>query len=188
MLMHPTWTWTVAAMCRASDPDRAPKFFKAMDCLGAKGSIGDLDDGPEQVPLPCEAVTRAAVSVLPAARYDVVFTHSPFGEYTRHRRHEETARAVLALWRTGRLRAGELRLFAYEDGRGGHRPRAIRDAHQIVALPEEIWRKKHSIIVDIYGFQSGSFEADTTPREEAFWCFDSPAAAGAWVQGKAPEA
>ena len=36
---------------------------------------------------------------------------------------------------------------------------------------EEIWRQKYDIITGIYGFNKDSFEAKTTPREEAFWRF-----------------
>jgi hypothetical protein len=38
-------------------------------------------------------------------------------------------------------------------------------------LPEDIWQKKYGIVTDIYGFAPDSFEARTTPREEAFWNF-----------------
>jgi len=34
-------------------------------------------------------------SLLPTAHFDLIVTHGPRGEYTRHRRHEETCRAVI---------------------------------------------------------------------------------------------
>jgi hypothetical protein len=40
-----------------------------------------------------------------------------------------------------------------------------------IRLPDEIWQKKYDIITNIYGFSPESFEAKTTPHEEAFWCF-----------------
>ncbi len=52
VLMHPDWQWTVVALCRGSDPDRAPKFSRGLQYFGASGGIGDLDDGLEQSPLP----------------------------------------------------------------------------------------------------------------------------------------
>jgi len=64
-------------------------------------------------------------------------------------------------------------MFAYEDGGGKYLPRAIDDADFKVKLPNEIWRKKYDIIRNVYGFSPGSFEAKTTPEEEAFWCFRS---------------
>ena len=37
ILLHPDWAWEVVSLCRASDPDRAPKFGRALDALGACG-------------------------------------------------------------------------------------------------------------------------------------------------------
>jgi len=169
MLMHPKVNWTVVTLCRKSDPDRAPKFFNAMKNLRAKGFMADLDDGPEQTPLDNDHVQKTIELILPSNRFDIIITHSTSGEYTRHLRHEETAKAVLALWKTNRLIAEQLWAFAYEDDNRKYLPRAIKDADLLVGLNEEIWRKKYDIITRIYGFSPESFEARTTPKEEAFW-------------------
>jgi LmbE family N-acetylglucosaminyl deacetylase len=171
MLMHPKVKWTVVTLCRKSDPDRAPRFFKALEKLGAEGFMADLDDGPEQTPLDNNQVQKTIELLLPSNRFDIIITHSPSGEYTRHLRHEETAKAVLALWKTDRLFTDELWTFAYEDGNRKYLPRAIKDADLLVDLNEETWRKKYDIITGIYGFNKDSFEAKTTPGEEAFWRF-----------------
>ncbi len=168
MLMHPEVEWTVVTLCRKSDPDRAPRFFKALDKYGADGFMSDLDDGPEQTPLDSNQVQRTIELLLPSRSYDIIITHSTSGEYTRHLRHEETAKAVLALWKTNRLLTGEIWTFAYEDGNRKYLPRAIKDADVLVGLNEEIWRKKYDIITGIYGFIKDSFEARTTPKKEAF--------------------
>jgi len=168
MLMHPKVKWTVVTLCRKSDPDRAPKFFKALEKFNAEGFMADLDDGPEQTPLDSRQVQKTIELLLPSKRFDMIVTHSPSGEYTRHLRHEETAKAVLALWKTDRLLADELWTFAYEDGNRQYLPRAIKDADLLVGLNNEIWRKKYDIITRIYGFSPESFEARTTPKEEAF--------------------
>ena len=61
ILMHPETRWTVVALCRRSDPDRAPKFRRVLELLGASGDMGDLDDGPEQTPLrPSDVERRGA--------------------------------------------------------------------------------------------------------------------------------
>lgn len=171
MLMHPESKWTVVALCRKSDPDRAPKFFKVLEQLNARGALGDLDDGPDQAPLPARNVQNAVIELLPAGGFDLVVTHGVWGEYTRHLRHEETGKAVMTLWNTGRLKAGQVWRFAYEDGGGRYLPRPVRDADLQTRLPEDIWQKKHEIITGIYGFGPDSFEAKTTPHAEAFWCF-----------------
>jgi LmbE family N-acetylglucosaminyl deacetylase len=171
MLMHPEVKWTVVTLCRKSDPDRAPKFFKALERLRAGGFMADIDDGPEQRPLDSSEVQKTIVELLPSKRFNLIITHSTAGEYTRHLRHEETAKAVLSLWNSDRLFADELWTFAYEDGNREYLPRAIKDADLLVSLSDKIWCQKYDIITGIYGFNKDSFEAKTTPREEGFWCF-----------------
>lgn len=173
ILSHPNWHWTVIALCRGSDQDRAPKFMRVLQRLGAKGNIGDLDDGPEQLPLANLDVQQVILSLLPETHFDLILTHSPYGEYTRHLRHEETSRAVAALWGKGSISTTELWMFAHEDGEKRYLPRPIETAHRLTKIPRNIWQQKYRIITEIYGFTVDSFEASTTPREEAFWRFRS---------------
>jgi LmbE family N-acetylglucosaminyl deacetylase len=184
ILQRRQWSWTIVSLCRQSDPDRAPKFFSALERLGAGGVMADLDDGPDQRPLDIGEVETVVLSLLPKDQYDVVVTHSPFGEYTRHRRHEEIGRAVTRLWTARRLTAGELWLFAYEDGDKRYLPRPIGSAHAKMRLPESVWLEKAGIIKEIYGFAPDSWEATTTPRVEAFWRFDDAAAFAEWLEGE----
>lgn len=180
MLMHPAWSWRVVSLCRGTDPDRRPRFFGAMTRLGGRGDMGDLDDGPEQRPLSGAEVRKAVRWALQDTSYDLIVTHSPFGEYTRHLRHEEVGRAALELWQTGDLSTKELWLFAYSDGGRAHRPMAIEDADLVVSLPEDVWQKKLAIIQEVYDFAPDSWEVRSSPRTEAFWCFDEPGKALAW--------
>jgi LmbE family N-acetylglucosaminyl deacetylase len=96
ILLHPEAKWTVVTLCRKSDQDRAPKFFRALEEFGAEGIMGDLDDEPEQFPLDDREVQNTLVELLPRNAFDLIITHSLWGEYTRHLRHEETAEAVTA--------------------------------------------------------------------------------------------
>ena len=175
----------MVSVCRGNDHDRRPKFFAAVERLGGSGSIGDIDDAPEQRPLPDSLVQDAIVSQLDTASFDLMVTHSPFGEYTRHIRHEEVGRAVLELWRAGQLSAKELWMFAYSDDANAHYPAAIVAAHLGVCLPEGIWRAKEAIIRSVYGFAADSWEAMTTPTREAFWRFYRPAEALSWQLAQA---
>jgi len=168
ILMHPESKWTVVTLCRRSDPDRAAKFFRALERLNAAGAMGDLDDGPEQSPLEACEVENTILGLLPASRFDLIVTHGVRGEYTRHLRHEETAKSILALLEKDRLSARQLWMFAYEDGGRKYLPRPIQGSDVYVKLPDEIWQKKYNIITEIYGFAPDSFEAETTPRAEAF--------------------
>jgi len=168
VLSHPEWDWFIVAMCRGSDPDRSPRFLRALERFGAEGDMADLDDGPAQEPLPDAEVEATVLALLEGRSFDLLFTHGPKGEYTRHLRHEETSKAVAALWERGEVRAGELWLFAYEDGGGLYLPRAATDAHLTERLPDEVWRQKSEIIGGIYGFAPESLEARMNPRQEAF--------------------
>jgi hypothetical protein len=38
-------------------------------------------------------------------------------------------------------------------------------------LPAKVWGKKYRILTEIYGFAPDSWEAQTTPKVEAFRCF-----------------
>jgi hypothetical protein len=174
ILMHSDVNWTIVTLCRKSDPDRAPRFQKMLELLNATGAMGDRDDGPEQTHLSQQEIEKTLLSLLPkGALFDLILTHSPFGEYTRHRRHEETSRAVQSLWLGDRLRARSLWLFAYEDGNGKYLPKAIETAHLRILLPKDILKEKYRIMTEIYGFESQSYEARTTPKEEAFFCFNT---------------
>jgi hypothetical protein len=141
----------------------------------------DLDDEPEQIPLAQREVQGTVLSLLADKNFALILTHGPRGEYTHHLRHEETGRAVAALWLEGEISADSLWMFAYEDGGGRYLPRAEKGAHMKSALPEDVWRHKYKIITETYGFACDSFEAKTTPREEAFWCFNSPQELKEWL-------
>lgn len=182
ILSHPLWNWHIVTLCRASDADRAPKFYRAMRDLGAAGKMADLDDGPDQKPLDEAAVTRTIMDLLPTQRFDLVVSHDPAGEYTRHLRHEEVSRAVIALWFAGGIFTSELWMFAYEDGGKRYYPRPIRSAPLYHVLSEPVWQTKYRIITGTYGFPPDGFEAQTTPRAESFWRFTDPAEARAWLE------
>ena len=171
IMMNPEIDWTIISLCRASDLDRAPKFSKVLEALNAKGLMGDLGDDSEQTPLDDLLIQQAIMDLLPTDKFDFILTHSTSGEYTRHLRHEETAKAVLKLWNSGRLQTEQIWSFAYEDGNKKYLPRPCQNAELTIELPDKIWQRKYKIMTQIYGFNENSFEARTTPRKEAFWRF-----------------
>ncbi len=173
ILTHPEFHWRIVTLCRALDPDRAPRFRGVLQRLGAEGEMADLDDGPGQTPLPAGQVQETVTRLLDGASYALLLTHGPQGEYTEHRWHVECSRAVVDLWQSGGIRAGRLWLFAYEDGGRAYLPRVRGDAGRRDVLTDGVWIEKRRIITELYGFSSNSWEARTTPREEGFWCFDT---------------
>ncbi len=181
ILAHPHWYCTIVSLCRASDPDRAPKFRAACSRLNATDChIADLDDGPEQQPIEASEIESALLSLVPAEHWDCVLTHSLRGEYTRHLRHEEVGHAVARLWARGRVSADELWMFAYGDADHSRLPEALTEADLRIPLAEEQFQAKYEIITKLYGFGPESWEARTTPRTEGFWCFDDPAQVESW--------
>ncbi|GLH69942.1 hypothetical protein GETHPA_14750 [Geothrix rubra] len=174
LLSHPEWSPFIVTLCRGGDPDRSARFRMALARLKAEGAMGGLDDGPDQQPLAARKVQEAILALLPQRPYDLLLTHAPKGEYTRHRRHEEVSRAVRALWRRGAIRARNLWLFAYEDGGHAYPPRPRTDADLQLPLPDALWAQKYSLITEVYGFGEATWEARAVTRQEAFSCFRGP--------------
>ena len=169
ILMNPQIRWTIVSLCRKSDKERAGKFFKVVGEYKAEGVMGDLDDRPEQKPLDKKIMKQAIMDLLPKGEFDIIITHSTAGEYTRHLRHEEIGTACVELFQSGKLPTGRLLAFAYEDGNKKYLPKAMSGADFVIELPEKIWERKYEIITKVYGFAETSFEARTTPKQEAFW-------------------
>ena len=135
--------------------------------------MADMDDGCKQTPLPLEQVEAVVAGMLSEHRYDLMLTHGPQGEYTRHRRHEECCHAVVALWRSNRVETKQMAMFAYEDGGGTFLPRVRADADWKETLTTRIWLEKRRLITGLYGYEPKSWEAQCTPRIEGFWHFNS---------------
>lgn len=184
ILSQPSWRWFILSMCRGSDPDRAPRFSNTLKIFGAEGKMKDLDDGPEQIPLEKREIEAAVLQSLPHSRFDLIITHNPAGEYTRHRRHEEVGEAIISLWYTGKIQAAELWTFAYQDGEKSYLPQPIKSAHIYRVLSGDTWKQKYDLITKTYGFDENGFEAKTTPHAEAFWRFTNSKDAQEWLSKK----
>lgn len=182
ILSHPSWNWFIVCLSRKNDTERATKFYKALQIYKAEGVMGDLDDGPNQNPLKEEEVEKAVLELLPSKHFDLIISHNPTGEYTKHLRHEEISRAVITLWHSGKISGNELWTFAYEDGNKEYYPRSVESANIFRLLTKHIWLRKYNIITETYGFKEDSWEAKTTPRSEAFWQFKDPSDAKRWIK------
>lgn len=174
ILQRPDWDWFVLTLCRGEDPDRAPRFRHVLQYLGAAGVMADLDDGPAQDPLDQALIQRTILDRLLGRSHDLVLTHGPLGEYTRHRRHEECSAAMVQLWRDGLIKTKEMKLFAYEDQDGSTMPRARADADETESLRPDTLAGKHHIMTHLYGFAEESWEVQATPQIEAFYRGTTP--------------
>jgi len=168
ILNNPFCQFFIICLSRKYDEDRAPRFYNTLKILKADGIMGDLDDGPNQIPLEENVVEQLILNLLPKKQFEIIITHNPQGEYTKHLRHEETSKAVIKLWKNATIKATELWLFAYEDGHKSYYPIAAQNATAYFNLSKEVWQKKYSIITETYGFSKDSWEAKTTPKKEAF--------------------
>ena len=184
VLDNPQWKCIIVSLCRKHDLDRAPKFYKTVEALNANGLMGNLHDGPDQKPQKKENVQQLLLDLLPLLHFDLIITHSPAGEYTRHLRHEEVSKAVLDLWIQNKITATELLLFAYEDDNKKCYPKAITSADLYFILPENLWLRKYQLITTIYEFAADSWEARVTPKIEAFWRLTNKQQAVTWLDEK----
>lgn len=168
ILRHPQWEWRIISLCRADDPDRAPRFNLAAKRMGASAFISDLDDSPALAALsPDLSEIKQRISSFAEARYDLVFTHGENGEYTRHERHKQVHRAVREMVESGEI-DGDLIFFAYEDCGGQCTPRPAADADILIELFAEEFADKCSLVWNIYGFGPGSFEYESCGPMEGF--------------------
>jgi LmbE family N-acetylglucosaminyl deacetylase len=181
IMSNPSWKCFIVCLSRKGDLERSTKFYKALEVLNSEGIMGDLDDGPDQKPLDESAVDCAILALLPQKHFDLIITHHPKGEYTKHLRHEEVSNAVINLWNSGKISANELWTFAYEDGNKKYFPMAVENATSYNLLIKSIWLRKYRIITETYGFKNDSWEAQTTPHAEAFWQFTEPKVAMKWL-------
>jgi len=181
IISNPHWNYFIVSLCNANDKDRSQRFYEALNVFRAEGAMGNLDYGPEQKPLDKKVVEDLIMHLLPSKQYDLVITHSPAGEYTRHQRHEEISAAVINLWQAGKIKTKKLWAFAHEDGNKAYFPKPQKKATIYKALTKPLWHKKHNIIIDTYGFSQNSRESQATSKNEAFWEFTDAAHATEWL-------
>ncbi len=177
VLSNPSWQCHIVCLCRKGDPDRASRFFNALTALGASGVIGEMDDGPDQTPLPAAEIQGRIQRLLPDKAYDLIITHNPNGQL----RHEEVSGAVIALWANGSIKTKRLWTFAYEGVQNDYLPTALLNADCWYVLQQVVYDQKCHIITQVYGFEPDSWQRRATPEAEAFWCFANSESAGKWL-------
>ena len=183
VLSHPEWKWRIFTLTRRNDPERSAKFRNALSFYGASGEMGELYDGPEQEPFDPTELSQTIFDLLGEERSsDLLLTHGPEGEYTRHVHHEAVSRSVSEAWIEGRIDSEELWFFAYADDRG-KRPPSPRVGAELFSLLPEIWEKKQRVVEEIYGFNSDDWEARANQRTESFFIFKERDNLKNWLAG-----
>jgi LmbE family N-acetylglucosaminyl deacetylase len=166
ILSHPSWDWFIVSLSRGGETDHAQNFLQALQQLGAKGEIRNLDTLDDQSPLNETEVKQTILALLPEHYFDLVISHYAAEKYTEHNRHDETGKAVILLWHSGIISAAEFRAFAFEEGKKSYLPSPIETAGIYKVLTKRIWKEKQSIITEIYGFDLISLEAKITTIAE----------------------
>jgi len=157
------WHWTIASMCRASDPDRKPKFEKVCREYGAKSFIADLEDETlEEIDI---STAEKLLSPLEQKKFDFIFTHGENGEYG-HIRHKDTHRAVVSAVRKKKLDCRKLFVFAYEKNGIGIVPG--KEATKKIGLDEKELERKKNIVEKEYGYARDSPDVQYCTKTEAF--------------------
>lgn len=167
ILAHPRIRWTIFAICRASDSERAPKFRKVCAYYGARAIIADLEDEDimnirESIPKIRKIIKKA----IGDKRFAYVFTHGPNGEYG-HPRHIGVSHAVKEMLHLGSLKCGRFFNFAYKIN---NKKRVYNNSRAdfFTKLKRQDLISKRNIIKSLYGFSRHSFENVSSLGVETF--------------------
>ncbi len=170
IMSHPSWKCFIVSVFKGKFPESSTNFYKALKSLKAEGVIGNLDDENGMKQTDVKKIKQEILKLLPHKHFDMILSHNPSGEFRKNPDNEEAVgRAVIKLWNSGKIAADQLWNFAYEAGCSEYYPEAVNPASFYQLLKKEIWLKKYKIITETYGFNKKSWEAETTPRAEAFW-------------------
>lgn len=168
ILSNPQIQWTIFSLCRANDPDRAPKFQKACEFYKAKPIISDLEDEwkmglDESIP----ETEKRILNELPKKNFDSIFTHNKNGEYG-HVRHQGVYLAVEKLIRERKIFTNNIFHFSYSKSPHELFAKPNMKSEYFFELPKNIFQKKLSIINSLYGFGKETFEYCSCPNRETF--------------------
>jgi len=167
ILAHPKIKWTIFALCRASDIDRAPKFRKVCRYYRARSIIADLEDeGIMNVIESVPKIIKIIKQKIGKKKFDYIFTHGPNGEYG-HLRHSGASRAVDKIIKSRELRCGQFLNFAYKTN-AQNKILNSRRAKFFIKLSHKELSEKRNIIKKLYGFSKTSFEYKSCSSLETF--------------------
>lgn len=160
----PQINWTILALCRASDRDRAPKFKKICTHFGTRAIITDLEDeGRLNIQQSLIPIKKLIVGAIKNKSFDYLFTHGPNGEYG-HERHIAVHLAIKQLLAKKFLNAQEAFFFNYK--KTDLKPKA--DSDFILSLSSKEFLAKKQVMTNIYGFAPQGTDVSYCTKVEAF--------------------
>jgi len=170
ILKHPEMNWTIFSLCRASDADRAPKFFKVCEFFKAKGIMADLDDeGRLSLKQTLPLIESLIKKNIKSKDWDYVFTHGANGEYG-HPRHIGIHKIVKKMAENKELKAKNFFYFNYKKiSYKQFSPLGAKtDSDWLLKLTKQDFAKKKKIMTDIYGFAPDGIDTNYCANPEAF--------------------
>ncbi|MDP2830517.1 MAG: hypothetical protein Q8O21_00440 [bacterium] len=170
ILKHPELSWTIFSLCRASDPDRAPKFSRVCERYNAKAIITDLeDDGKLTVEQTLPIIENLIIEKAGGKKFDYIFTHGQNGEYG-HPRHLGVHQIVNKLIKEKFLKPKTVFYLNY--GKKSKKefapPIAKNDSDFILKLTAKEYAAKKAVMTEIYGFNPDGIDACYCTNPEAF--------------------
>ena len=171
ILKNPDWEWTVISLCRKSDRDRNPKFFRVCKILKIHGIMADLDDKLLK-PLDKKILTETILKNVNKS-YDYVVTHGKNGEYG-HIRHKEIFEVVRKIIADKDIICKKFINFDYATGKNITYPDLLPplprdDADLVITLTHKELDLKKKIIREIYGYpDEKGFELISCNSRESF--------------------
>lgn len=170
ILKHPELNWTIFSLCRASDPDRAPKFKRVCGRYKAKAIITDLEDGGKlTVKQTLPIIKKLIIEKIAGKKFDYVFTHGANGEYG-HPRHLGVHKIVNELIKEKFLKPKTV--FYFNCGKKSKKefapPIAKKNSDLTVKLTKKEFIAKKAIMADIYGFAPDGIDVGYCTNPEGF--------------------
>ena len=168
ILKNPKVNWTIFSLCRKSDKDRAPKFFKVCEYYKTKAIMTDLDDEDKlTIKQTIPVIKRLIIKNTKNKKFDYIFFHGRNGEYG-HDRHIGVHEAVYELIQNKKLNPSE-EVFCFNYKKiSKHKLAPKKNSDFVIRLSKKEFEKKKKIMTDIYGFDAKGIDTNLCTNPEGF--------------------
>ena len=168
IMRHPRVNWTIFSLCRASDKDRAPKFFNVCKNYKAKAIMTDLDDEDKlTIKQTIPVIKKLVLNNIGKNKFDYIFFHGRNGEYG-HDRHIGVHEAIYELIHNKKLNPME-EVFCFNYKKiSKYKLVPKKDSDMEIILSKKVFEKKKKVMTDIYGFDRNGIDTGLCTNPEGF--------------------
>ena len=170
IMKNPQIDWTVFSLCRASDKDREPKFFRVCKKNNVKGIIADLEDEDKMnVKQTLPIIEKLIIEKVGKREFDYIFTHGANGEYG-HKRHIGVHESVKKLIKNKFLKPEAVFYFNYKKiSLKNFVPFTTKTGTNcLLKLTKAEWQRKKEIVAYMYGYEINGIDVSYCTNPEAF--------------------